>query len=176
MLEGRRLHTKLTDGTLATQELKTFRQKAQHGSQQLRDAILRAKGYAIVESQKVKAAPVFKPVQIKPRRGRPKGSKKIHAYNFNVVRIIGLVAENYGLSVESLLGRGRKRDIAVPRHVAMYLVRKIEGVSYPGIGHQFGGRDHTTIIAGIRDVDRLIEAGDNRTIKALHFVQARMGA
>jgi chromosomal replication initiation ATPase DnaA len=58
----------------------------------------------------------------------------------------------------------------------MYLVRKIEGVSYPGIGHQFGGRDHTTIIAGIRDVDRLIEAGDNKTIKALHFVQARMGA
>jgi hypothetical protein len=174
MLEGRRLHTKLTDGTLATQELKTFRQKAQHGSQQLRDAILRAKGYAIVEPQK--AAPVFKPVQIKPRRGRPKGSKKVHAYNFNVVRIIGLVAENYGLSVESILGRGRKRDIAVPRHVAMYLVRKIEGVSYPGIGHQFGGRDHTTIIAGIRDVDRLIEAGDNKTIKALHFVQARMGA
>jgi hypothetical protein len=176
MLEGRRLHTKLTDGTLATQELKTFRQKAQHGSQQLRDAILRAKGYEVAEPQKINVAPVFKPVPIKPRRGRPKGSKKIHAYNFNVVRIIGLVAEIYGISVESLLGRGRKRDVAIPRHVAMYLVRKIEGVSYPCIGHQFGGRDHTTIIAGIRDVDRLIEAGDKKAITALHFVQTRMGA
>ena len=49
---------------------------------------------------------------------------------------------------------GKKRDavIVTPRHVAMYLCRELTDLSYPRIGDEFGGRDHSTVINGIGKV------------------------
>ena len=44
------------------------------------------------------------------------------------------------------LSKGRKREIAYPRQIAMYLCRELTGLSLPKIGTEFGGRDHTTVM------------------------------
>src|SRR5436309_2802952 len=61
-------------------------------------------------------------------------------------RILGAVADGFGIKVESLFGRRRTHSVAVPRQVAMYLMRQLTELSLVEIGRVFGGRDHTTVI------------------------------
>ena len=56
------------------------------------------------------------------------------------------VAEYYGISAEDLDSSKRSRNISYPRHIAIYLIRKEIGLSYPAIGKIFGGKDHTSIM------------------------------
>ena len=65
------------------------------------------------------------------------------------------VAEHYGLSVADLVGPGRARAVARPRQVAMYLAKTLTERSLPEIGRSFGGRDHTTVIHGVRRIEAL---------------------
>ena len=64
-----------------------------------------------------------------------------------------VVAEHYKLSIPDLNGRRRTKNIVVPRHIAMYLCRKIlPNVSLPQLGGAFGGRDHTTVMHGCEKI------------------------
>ena len=65
------------------------------------------------------------------------------------------VAEHYGLTLVDLLGPGRARAVARPRQVAMYLAKTLTERSLPEIGRSFGGRDHTTVIHGVRRIEAL---------------------
>jgi len=67
-------------------------------------------------------------------------------------KILEAVAESAGLDVEDLLGQNRSAKIAVPRQLAMYLLRTYNEISLPQIGELLGGRDHTTIMYGIKKV------------------------
>ena len=60
--------------------------------------------------------------------------------------ITELVSDQFKLSLNELRSRSRKRAIAFPRQVAMYLCRKHAGASYPELGSRFGNKDHTTIL------------------------------
>ena len=60
----------------------------------------------------------------------------------------------------SLLGRDRSREIALPRQVAMYLMREEANVSLPQIGEALGGRDHTTVMYACDKVADMIERDD----------------
>ena len=60
--------------------------------------------------------------------------------------IMKTVGDYYHVTVEDLKGKKRNREITIPRMVAMYLVREINGASLPKIGGDFGGRDHTTVM------------------------------
>ncbi len=71
--------------------------------------------------------------------------------------IIGRVAQHFGLDPMQLKGRSRKRDIARPRQVAMYLIREETGASLPQIGDLLDGRDHSTILHGCQRVAELLE-------------------
>jgi chromosomal replication initiator protein len=62
--------------------------------------------------------------------------------------VLRTVSEYYGVDIRTLQGRGRSRNIVVPRQVAMYLLREETGISLVEIGSVLGGRDHTTIIYG----------------------------
>ena len=75
-------------------------------------------------------------------------------------RIIETVAKSFGVSLESLLGRGRSREVALPRQVAMYLLREEAHISLPQIGEALGGRDHTTVMYGYEKISNLIEQDD----------------
>ncbi len=56
-----------------------------------------------------------------------------------------VVARKFHLPPEALNGKKRDRDTAQARQIAMHLVRELTEVSLPGIGHFFGGRDHSTV-------------------------------
>ena len=65
------------------------------------------------------------------------------------------VAEHYNVRLADMIGPKRVRTIARPRQVAMYLAKAMTTRSLPEIGRSFGGRDHTTIMHGIRKIEEL---------------------
>ena len=67
-------------------------------------------------------------------------------------KILATVAEAEGVEVKDLLGQNRSAKIAIPRQLAMYLLRTYNEISLPQIGELLGGRDHTTIMYGIKKV------------------------
>ncbi len=68
------------------------------------------------------------------------------------------VAEHYNVRLSDMIGPKRLRTIARPRQVAMYLSKQMTSRSLPEIGRRFGGRDHTTIMHGIRKIEELMTA------------------
>jgi chromosomal replication initiator protein len=71
--------------------------------------------------------------------------------------IIAHVAHYFGLQVSQVKGRSRKRDVARPRQVAMYLIREETDASLPQIGNLLDGRDHSTVLYGCDRVAELLE-------------------
>jgi hypothetical protein len=65
-------------------------------------------------------------------------------------KIIFEVAEKHGLTIADLKGEGRKVPVAIARQEAFWRLRTELGLSYPRIGTIFNGRDHSTVIHGIR--------------------------
>ncbi len=59
------------------------------------------------------------------------------------------------------MGRERTREVALPRQIAMYLMREEGGVSLPQIGEIVGGRDHTTVIYACDKVNNLMETDEH---------------
>jgi chromosomal replication initiator protein len=72
-------------------------------------------------------------------------------------QVVALVADKFKVTVDQLIGRDRSRDIALPRQVAMYLLRREVNVSLPQIGVALGGRDHTTVMYAIDQIANKIE-------------------
>jgi len=56
------------------------------------------------------------------------------------------VAEYFEIRLSDMTAKRRSRNVAYPRHIAMYISREMTPFSFPEIGEQFGGRDHTTIL------------------------------
>ncbi len=59
-------------------------------------------------------------------------------------QLIHIVAAYFDLHIEDLLGKSRQKRLAFPRQIIMYLMREEMKASYPSIGTELGGRDHTT--------------------------------
>lgn len=65
------------------------------------------------------------------------------------------VAEHYNIRLADMMGPKRARTVARPRQIAMYLSKHLTSRSLPEIGRRFGGRDHTTIMHGVRKIEEL---------------------
>lgn len=78
----------------------------------------------------------------------------------NFKQIIEAVAEYYDIVSQDIINRCRRRDIVRPRQIAMYLMRAELQASYPGIGEQLGGRDHTTAMHAFEKISKEIEQND----------------
>ena len=63
------------------------------------------------------------------------------------------VADYYNITVEVLKGKKRSKDIAYARMLAMYLCRMLTDQSYPRIGLEFGGKDHSTVIHAVNTIE-----------------------
>ncbi len=66
--------------------------------------------------------------------------------NFTIESIQQAVAKHYHLRIQDLKSVTRIRAVALPRQIAMYLMRKYTGLGFKEIGSYFGGKDHTTIL------------------------------
>lgn len=74
-----------------------------------------------------------------------------------VARIVAAVADETGISVEAITGRDRHAPVAAARHEVWTRLRLEHGWSWPAIAREFG-RDHTTVMHGVRKV-RMLAAG-----------------
>lgn len=74
-----------------------------------------------------------------------------------VNEVVEAACNYYGVSSEDLSGSSRKRSIAYPRQMVMYLARTETKASLPQIGELLGNRDHTTILYGYEKISGLIE-------------------
>jgi chromosomal replication initiator protein len=88
-------------------------------------------------------------------------------------QIIDSVADYYDIAPQDLVNRCRRRDIVKPRQIAMYLMRVELQASYPGIGEQLGGRDHTTAIHAYEKISREIEQ-DEALEEEIHRIKSRI--
>ncbi|HEY9121998.1 MAG TPA: chromosomal replication initiator protein DnaA [Brevefilum sp.] len=75
--------------------------------------------------------------------------------------VLDEVSKAFGVSNDRILGRERTREVALPRQIAMYLMREEGGVSLPQIGEIVGGRDHTTVIYACDKVNNLMETDEH---------------
>ncbi len=65
------------------------------------------------------------------------------------------VSDHYNIRLSDMIGPKRLRSYARPRQVAMYLCKQMTSRSLPEIGRRFGGRDHTTVMHGVRRIEEL---------------------
>lgn len=75
-----------------------------------------------------------------------------HRKPYTVDTILSLIAEHFGLNVADLIGKKRTREMVYPRHITMYLLREELNLSFPEIGRELGGKDHTTIMHGYNKI------------------------
>jgi len=77
--------------------------------------------------------------------------------------IIDSVSSFFDVSIKDIIGKSRKKELVYPRQLTMYLMRKEVNSSYPTIGSELGGRDHTTAIHAFNKIVKEIE--NNEKIK-----------
>ncbi len=73
--------------------------------------------------------------------------------------VVDVVAHTFNLSVDRLLSPDRSHDVALPRQIAMFLMRETN-ISLPQIGRALGGRDHTTVMYACEKIADLMERDD----------------
>lgn len=105
----------------------------------------------------------YRPEGIRFNRGRVSGTfglesfgedRSIPATTMNIIR---QVAKFYGVSPVDLVSSRRTKHIMEPRQVAMYLAKTLTLRSLPEVGRRMGGRDHTTILHGVRKIAAKIQ-------------------
>ena len=89
--------------------------------------------------------------------------------------VLEAVSNAFGISNDRLLGRERTREVALPRQVAMYLLREEGGVSLPQIGEFIGGRDHTTVMYACDKVNSLMDTDDRLRRQVLQIREQLYG-
>ncbi|MCM2277995.1 MAG: chromosomal replication initiator protein DnaA [Oligoflexia bacterium] len=90
--------------------------------------------------------------------------------NFTIENIQGAVAKHFHLKVQDLKSATRARPVALPRQIAMYLIRKYTGLGYKEIGQYFGGKDHSTIMHGCKKIETELET-DSKMRDAVEAIQ-----
>ncbi|MCK5211164.1 chromosomal replication initiator protein DnaA [Candidatus Parcubacteria bacterium] len=77
--------------------------------------------------------------------------------------ILEVVSRFFDIGQKEIMGKSRKKELVYPRQITMYLMRKELNTSYPTIGSELGGRDHTTAMHAFKKIVR--EADNNERVK-----------
>lgn len=79
-------------------------------------------------------------------------------------QLLKAVAHHFDIEVSDLIGKKRIKELVYPRHLAMYLLKERLNHSYPQIGDELGGKDHTTVMHGVRKIEEQLKT--NQEIEA----------
>ncbi len=90
-------------------------------------------------------------------------------------QVVDAVASAFGITRERMLGRDRTQEVALPRQIAMYLLREEANISLPQIGEALGGRDHTTVMYACEKVKDMIERDDHIRRRVLQIREQLFG-
>lgn len=88
-------------------------------------------------------------------------------------RIIEVVADYYNLTVSQLKGNVRTSQLALARHISMYLIRTMLDVPFKKIGQTFGGKDHSTVMSAVEKVESNLKTNPQLS-QAIHEIQNRL--
>lgn len=80
--------------------------------------------------------------------------------NISHKEIIDIVSRHFSQPIDALMGSSRKKEIVLPRQILMYLLRIEMEFSFPQIGQEIGGRDHTTVMHACDKIERELEYND----------------
>ena len=78
----------------------------------------------------------------------------------DVHKIQRIVAEYFKISIDDLKSKKRNYNVAFPRQIAMYLCRNFTDESFPKLGIEFGGKDHSTVIHSCEKIEREMKVND----------------
>ncbi len=87
--------------------------------------------------------------------------------------LIRIVADYFDVPIDDMVGKSREKRVAFPRQIIMYLMREEMKTSYPSIGAELGGRDHTTAIHAYEKIRRAI-IDDNKLKQDVQFIKERL--
>jgi len=89
----------------------------------------------------------------------------IQSKSMSAKDIIEIVAGFYELNIKEITGNSRKKELVKPRQISAYLIREELGASYPNIGQELGGRDHTTAMHAYNKIVKEIKENENEKLK-----------
>lgn len=115
---------------------------------ELEGALIRVTAFASLNKQPVDQT--LAEMVLKDIISDPEGSE------ITIPLIMAQTADYFGITIDDLCSANRSRTIVTARHVAMYLCRELTDLSLPKIGREFGGRDHTTVMAADKKIRTLM--------------------
>jgi chromosomal replication initiator protein len=79
------------------------------------------------------------------------------------------IADHFHMRIQELKAKNNSKAVATPRQIAMYLCKKLTGVSLPQIGREFGNKHHTTVLHSINKIEQLRQTDKdmNRLVQTL---------
>lgn len=89
--------------------------------------------------------------------------------------VVAVVAQFFDITIEDLSGTSRKKELVEPRQIAMYLLREELHTSFPSIGNELGGRDHTTAMHACSKISAQLEK-DEKLKQDVALLRQRMYA
>ena len=125
---------------------------------ELEGALVRVQAYATMQNKEITTG-----LAADALKSMIKGYDK----EISIGRIMDEVAKYYQIKVEDIKGKRRVKEIVTPRQIAMYLSRELTDASYPKIGSEFGGKDHTTVLHAYEKITKLIEV-DSQTKREIN--------
>ena len=88
-------------------------------------------------------------------------------------QIIHTVSAYFDIQIEDVLGKSREKRLAFPRQIIMFLLREEMKSSYPSIGQELGGRDHTTAMHAYSKINKLLK-DDEQLKRDLELIKQKL--
>ncbi len=99
-------------------------------------------------------------------------NKKTHSLDENNFdRVLSIVADYYNISVDDLIGKKRQAKYTQPRHIAMYIIKKLYDLPYKQIGDIFGKRDHSTVLSACEKIQNEINNKEDLRIAVENIIK-----
>lgn len=131
---------------------------------ELEGALVRVQAFATMQNREISTS-----LAADALKSMIKGSDK----EVTIEKIQKDVARYYNITIEDLKGRRRVKAIVTPRQIAMYLARELTDASFPKIGSEFGGKDHTTVLHAHEKITNAIKE-DTKMKREIEEIKDRL--
>jgi chromosomal replication initiator protein len=80
--------------------------------------------------------------------------------NVNPQKVIQVIHHHFAIKRADLLGSRRTKDLVIPRQICMYILKNEIGLPLERVGEMLGGRDHTTVMHGVKQIELALSTDD----------------
>ena len=102
------------------------------------------------------------------------GFEKAASARPSLQRVMEQVSTYYSVSIENMIGDSRKRNVMIPRQVAMFIGKTHLDITHTELGQTFGNRDHTTVMHAVSKLSQEMQADANR-MREVHTILSDLG-